>query len=262
MVVAIAAGLGIGSGIDTGALVRDLAANARALRATQILSKEARNSARISAVATLASDLRTLATNFSDSADGVADADLKKLARAFVAGFNGMRVSMTDAMRAGTATVPAGALSGDASARAVASELNRLPQALLVGAGAVQSLSDLGIGVTRDGTLTIDEARFDAALADHPADVRAALAAPAGLRAALRALADRVSAPDGPLGVAKARYERVATSIARARERMEADNAKLTERLTRSFSGMDRQVARLRAVQSYVEQQVAAWNKK
>lgn len=260
MDISIASSLGIGSGINTRTLVRDLAVNARELREAQIIARERTNGARISIVAQLKSGLEGLSTDFADSAATVAQADLKKLVTSFISGFNVMRASLNDAVRAGSASVEAGPLTGDSAGRALGYALGRLPQTELASSGTYRTLSDIGIGVTRTGTLVIDNAKFDAALAAQPAEVSAMLTGPAGLTKALKDLNGSMSASGGALGSATLRYERIGKGIARDRVRMEDDNSKLVERLTKSFSGMDRQVAQLNAVKAYLEQQVAAWN--
>lgn len=260
MLSSIASGLGIGSGIDTRALVAELAANARNARELQIGTRERTNSARISAIATLKEGLAALSSDYAESAATTVAADLKKLASSFVSGFNLLRASLTDATRPGSSIAAGGALAGDPAARALSYEFNRLPQTALATTGTYTTLSDIGIGVSRTGALTLDNARFDAALTAQPAEVAALLTGSTGLSMTLRDVSFRMAAIDGPLAVAAARYERVATRIATDRERMETDNARLVDRLTKSFGGMDRRVAQLKAVQSYVEQQVAAWN--
>lgn len=260
--VSIASSLGIGSGIDTKALVSDLAANARGLRETQIVSRERGNGARISAVAQLTAGLESLATNYADSASSTASGDLKKLVQSFVSGFNQLRGELSDDVRVGTQTAAAGPLSGDAAGRALGYALGRLPQKQLAASGTYRTLSDIGVGVTRTGALALDSAKFDAALATQPAEVTALLTGTTGLSDALKELSVSMSAPGGALGSAALRYDRIGKGIAKDRVRMEDDNAKLTDRLTKSFSGMDKQVAQLNAVKSYIEQQVAAWKSK
>ena len=258
--------LGIGSGIDTKALVRELAANAREARAAQISAKESTNSARLSSLAILKSGIEQIAVNFADNAAAITDtstsADIKKLARDFLAEFNQLRSALTEVTKGGTSATTAGALSGDAAARSISYALGRLPQKALATTGTYQTLSDIGIGVDRYGALALDNARFDTAMTAQPVEVKNLLTGVAGLRLALRALDDQTTGPDAALTTETLRYERVATNIAKERARMEDDNLRLIERLTKSFSGMDQQVAKLNAVKSYIEQQVAAWNSK
>ena len=258
--ISVTSSLGIGSGIDTRTLIRDLAANARELRESQIVTSERSNGARISIIAQLKAGLAALATDYADSAATVAPTDLKALARSFVSGFNALRSSLADASRAGSASVEAGPLSGDSAARALGYALGRLPQAELAASGTFRTLSDIGVGITRSGTLTLDSAKFDAALTAQPTDVAAILTGATGLSKTLKDLSISMSASGGALGGATLRYERIGKGIARDRIRMEDDNSKLIERLTKSFGGMDRQVAQLNAIKSYIEQQVAAWN--
>ncbi len=260
MITSIASSLGIGSGINTRTLVNDLAAAAREGREFQIITKERANGARISAVAQLREGLASLASDYTESAAGVEPAGLKKLANAFVTGFNTLQSSLNDAMRGGSALAAAGALTGDSAARAVQNEFRRLPQAELAATGTYRTLSDIGIGVSRTGALTLDNVKFDAALANAPAEVSALLVSTTGLSKALGEMKTRLTGANAPLTTASSRYERIGTAIAKERVRMEDDNARLVDRLTKSFAGMDQRMAKLKAVQSYVEQQVAAWN--
>jgi flagellar hook-associated protein 2 len=260
MLTSIASSLGIGSGINTRTLVADLAAAARENREYSIIAKERSNSARISAVAQLKDGLASLVADYADSANGVDVAGLKKLANAFVSGFNALQGSLRDAMRGGSVLVSAGALSGDSAARGVQKEFRQLPQAELATTGTYKTLSDIGIGVSRTGALTLDNAKFDAAVTAAPTEVSALLVSTTGLSSALGTMKDRLTLSDGALAMASSRYERIGTAIAKERVRMEDDNTRLVDRLTKSFGGMDRRVAQLKAVQSYVEQQVAAWN--
>jgi flagellar hook-associated protein 2 len=260
MITSIASSLGIGSGINTRTLVNDLAAAAREARETQIITKERANGARISAISQLKAGLASLATDYTESAVGVETAGLKKLANAFISGFNNLQSSLNDAMRGGSVLAAAGALTGDSAARAVQSEFRRLPLTELTTTGTYKSLSDIGVGINRSGTLTLDAAKFDAAVTAAPTEVSALLVSTTGLSKTLGDMKTRLTQADSPLAIASARYERLGTSIAKERVRMEDENARLVDRLTKSFSGMDRRVAQLKAVQSYVEQQVAAWN--
>ena len=260
MLTSIASSLGIGSGINTRSLVADLAASAREAREFSIVAKERTNGARISATAQLKDGLASLVADYAESASGVDAAGLKKLANAFLSGFNALQGSLNDAMRGGSVLVSAGALSGDSAARAVQSEFRRLPQTELVATGTYKTLSDIGIGVSRTGALTLDTVKFEAAVTAAPTEVSALLVGTTGLSSALGAMKDRLTQTNGALGIASSRYERIGTAIAKERVRMEDENARLIDRLTKSFGGMDRQVAQLKAVQSYVEQQVAAWN--
>jgi flagellar hook-associated protein 2 len=260
VLTSIASSLGIGSGINTKSLVSELAANAREAREISIVAKERSNGARISAVASLKEGLAALVSDYADSAVGVEAAGLKKLANAFVTGFNVLQATLTDATRGGSVLLAAGALSGDSAARAVQAEFRRMPQTELATTGTYRTLSDIGIGVSRNGALTIDTAKFDAAVTAAPTEVSALLVSTTGLSSALGMMRDRLTLADGPLATASSRYERIGTAIAKERVRMEDDNARLVDRLTKSFGGMDRRVAQLKAVQSYVEQQVAAWN--
>ncbi|MDB5713229.1 MAG: hypothetical protein JWO15_626 [Sphingomonadales bacterium] len=248
----ILSALGAGAGVDSKALVAELAASARENRDKTLLAKTVSNTAKISALASIGSALTEFATAFDiDAQDETVST--AKLLNEFVAGFNQVRGLIAGALVPGT-------LQGDAGLRAAASALSRLPLAPLTGGATARSLNDLGIATNRDGTLRIDRAKLNAAIAADPVGVRAMLTAAGGLDTGLTAVRDMVTAKGGALDSSTARYTRVATGLAKEQARIESDSTRLIDRLTLSFSQMDRQVAMIKASQSYLTQQIAAWN--
>ncbi|MDB5701145.1 MAG: hypothetical protein JWL66_1344 [Sphingomonadales bacterium] len=251
----ILSALGAGAGVDSKALVAELAASARENRDKMLLAKTTSNTAKISALASIGSALTEFATAFDiDAQDETVST--AKLLNEFVAGFNQVRGLIAGAVVPGAS----GALQGDPGLRAAAVALSRLPLEHLAGGATAQSLNDLGIATNRDGTLRIDRARLTAAIVADPMGVRAMLTAAGGLDTGLTAVRDMVTAKGGALDTSTARYTRIATGLAVEQARIEADNTRLIDRLTRSFSQMDRQVAMIKASQSYLTQQIAAWN--
>ncbi|CAN5311073.1 hypothetical protein BH09PSE3_BH09PSE3_09590 [soil metagenome] len=251
--------LGVGAGIDTKALIAELAASAREGRDKVLTAKTASNTAKISALASIGSAITEFATAFDiDTQDE--SVSTAKLLNEFVAGFNQVRAMITAAMAPGATPDAAGALLGDSGLRAAASALSKLPGMALAGGATAQSLNDLGIATNRDGTLRIDRARLTAAIAADPVGVRAMMAATGGLDTGLTTVRDAVTAKGGALDLSTARYTRMATALSIQQARVDTDNSKLIERLTKSFSQMDRQVALIKTSQSYLTQQIAAWN--
>ena len=192
------------------------------------------------------------------------EATIRQLMGEFVSAFNSLRRALGDATAAGAEGGPGGPLAGDAGVRDLMRALGRLPQAMLADADPQATLSTLGIRTTRDGTLSLDTARFDAAYAADPDMVRAWLDpdrgdGTPGIASALAGLRDRFTARDGPLTASRDRYAGDARRLATLRERIDDDNARYRRTLERSFTAMDVQLTRLRAVQGYVSQQIAMW---
>ncbi|TLX59178.1 flagellar hook protein FliD [Stutzerimonas nosocomialis] len=88
----------------------------------------------------------------------------KEKAQSFVNAFNTLMTSLDSLTASGNDTTARGPLAGDSSIRAIE---NRLNQLLRTDFGGVNLIS-FGISADRNGKLTIDAARFDAAVANDP----------------------------------------------------------------------------------------------
>ncbi|WP_373488928.1 flagellar filament capping protein FliD, partial [Blastomonas sp.] len=123
-----------------------------------------------------------------------------------------------------------------------------------------------GVRTNRDGTLTLDNARIDAALAADPEAVAKMLepATPSagnpGLAKAFENIRTALKAPDSSLTGAQKRFNTIATDLREMLEKVEEDSAKYREQLQATFSAMDRQLTILRSTQSYLDQQIQVWS--
>lgn len=88
----------------------------------------------------------------------------KEKAQAFVSAFNALMGSFDSLTASGGESGTRGALAGDASVRAIESMLNQLVRTSFGGV----SLTEFGIVADRNGKLTIDNARFEKAVAANP----------------------------------------------------------------------------------------------
>ena len=259
----ILSSLGAGSGIDTRALVGNLTAATRQPRQQAIDAKGAVNTARLSAIASLSSSLTTIASSVTSRARTLADADLTTFVEDLVGALNELRGGLAEATRAATAGGQAGALNGDGGARTLARSLSSLAGASVPGATTYVRLSDVGVSTARDGSLSLDPAKLSAAIAADPAAVKALLGVGAnvttGIGRVLTTLRDAAVGANGALTLSKAGYGRAQTAIARQQAKLDTDMSVLSDRLTRSFSAMDRQVATIKASQAYITQTVAMW---
>lgn len=253
--VNVTALLGAGSGIDTQRLIADLAAASRQGRVAQITTQTNRNDARISSLATIMATIAAFADQYAaDGRDTTVTA--AKLAESFVAGFNELRAAVVQATGSGTG----GLLTADSGLRAATAAIARVSTATLAGAATATRLSDIGIKTNKDGTLAIDRTLLNAAIAADPDGIRAMLSGASGLTGVLDGLRTSYAQSTGPLGQSLARYERIGRNLSKQQERVDTANTVLIERLTKSFSAMDRQVAAIKASQAYLKQQIDAWN--
>ena len=179
----------------------------------------------------------------------------------FIAVYNTLKSDITAAR---TAT------GGDHAIRTLEVQLTALISNTVTSDPEINSLTDIGVLTNRDGSISLDSAKFNAALAAKP-DAVEALFSPTrdathdattdpGLSGSLKSLKDSVTASGGALASLKSRLEKEGQLIADARERMEAREVAYKNRLTRQFGSMDARVAALKATQSYLTQQIKLWS--
>jgi len=182
---------------------------------------------------------------------------LKQSVNDFVSAYNNLLGAVNNATRAD------GPLSGDSAARNFRQSLGRLsltPLSTPASATAVRTLAEIGVGTNRDGTLTVNSARLDAALKNNP-DAVAALfadgtgASGGGLAAAFQTLADRATDAATGLGASIDRYTKQRGSISEQRDKIASETDSYRARLTRQFSSVDARVAAYKSAGNVLTQQ-------
>jgi flagellar hook-associated protein 2 len=124
---------------------------------------------------TLAKVGSTTITVGSDTASSIASA------KGFVGAYNALMRNVKLATSYDAATKTAGTLQGDQTMAALAGQLRSIAGGSVAGLGAHDSLAQIGITSARDGTLTLDESAFTAALAADPAGVASLFGADDGV---------------------------------------------------------------------------------
>lgn len=145
-----------------------------------------------------------------------------------------------------------------------------LSKALTSATSGPRSMADLGVTTNRDGSVTLDSKKLDAALKNYPDAVEAIFAplrdathteaTDPGIGGAMAALKTSETATGGGLASLKLRLEREQKYIDSDRTRIEEREAAYKARLLRNFTAMDSRVSNLRATQSYLQQQIDQWN--
>lgn len=157
-----------------------------------------------------------------------------------------------------------GPLKGEAAAASLMAGLKRLTTAVLnpgAAAGTPRALADLGLATARDGTLSVDATRLAAAVARYPGEVESMFAEGRGLPAAMGQLATGASSNVYGLAAAAGRYAKLQAQNAAAQTALTAQSDAARTRLTRQYAAMDARVAAYKATQTFMENQVKAWNK-
>jgi flagellar hook-associated protein 2 len=161
-----------------------------------------------------------------------------------------------------------GTLSADPVAKSLTRALGQLTVTRLVpgsSTGGPATLADIGVVTNRDGTLSVDAKKLDAALKKNPAGVEALFAdgtgaSEHGLAGALTVISDNATNAKYGLGASADRYSKAKDGIAEAQDKISKQEDTLRTRLTAQFAATDARVAAYKATQDYMKQQVDAWN--
>jgi flagellar hook-associated protein 2 len=174
----------------------------------------------------------------------------------FVGTLQAMRQLIGDFRRPAQDGEEPGPLAGDPTARALDQRIGRLVSAVVPEAGGL-SLAELGVGIARDGTITVDSARLATLPPTRLADAEALLRELSGAASPtrpnrLQSIAQLAVAAGDGLSRQQARASR---DLERVQQQAEARQALLT----RQFAAMERSVGLSRAAQQQIDQLVALW---
>ncbi len=188
---------------------------------------------------------------------------LKGAVTDFAASFNEMLKTLTAQLDAQT-----GPLHGDAAAQTLLRSLRALTTTPLLSrttAGAPATLGEIGIKTNRDGTLSVDTDMLTRALSTAPDAIEAMFSYSSnstdGLTAALNSIALNASSTLFGLGASIKRYNDLASAVAKDQAAIVTQSDAMTARLTQQYASMNAKVAAYKSTQSFLKNQVDAWNK-
>lgn len=173
----------------------------------------------------------------------------------FVATYNQLQAMLANATDPVTGT-----LRSDSAARTLTRTLAQLTSAPLGPEGGLRTLAEMGVSTNRNGTLSVNATVLSRALSEDPASVEAMFRLDEGLPAALAEIATAVSDRRIGLGASEVRYAEQQSDLSRQREQALTAAEAMRTRMTQQFASMDARVAAYRSTQTFLEQQVDAWN--
>jgi len=100
---------------------------------------------------------------------------IKQAVSDFVDTYNALKSTLDELTKARTGSTDAGPLHGDTGIRTLRNQLSRMTATVLASGGSYSTLAEIGVATQRDGTLTVDTTRLDAALTNDPDSVEALL---------------------------------------------------------------------------------------
>jgi flagellar hook-associated protein 2 len=194
----------------------------------------------------------------------VSDRDAVKTAiQDFATAYNNLAKAIADQTRFDPASKTGGPLQGDSAATGLQRQLRSLLGAGSLASSTFQRLSDVGLSLQRDGTLSVDAAKLDRASTNLP-ELKKAFANSDpdpqrdGFARRYADLAQRVLGIDGSLTTRTEGLRQRITDNQEAQTALQERVERFRARLVAQYTAMDGNVARLNALSSYVSQQLAA----
>lgn len=185
-------------------------------------------------------------------------AGVKSSINAFVKSYNELRSLVGTQTAFNEATRTGAALYGDSGPRSILSQLRGTMTSAVAGAGSLDVLSDIGLSFQKDGSLTVNDTKLQAALDTVPADLGALFAGSDGIASRL---GNQLAAMLGERGAIGSRTEGLNATQRRLSQRETSLQARLdaTEaRYRAQFTRLDAALMRMQGTSTYLSQQLSA----
>ncbi len=180
----------------------------------------------------------------------------------FVDEFNSLGRQFTSLRGYDPATKKAGPLLGDSFLRAVESEVRgKLTDRVPGLTGNYQSLASIGIVTAKDGTLTLDDGKLQAALAADYNGVAAVFGSTDGVAARLTAVITPRLAADAELDVRSKRLTAKSVALQKDVATLDARMAKVESRYRAQFNALDSLLSKLQSSSAFLTQQLDSISK-
>ncbi|SEM94765.1 flagellar hook-associated protein 2 [Sphingomonas gellani] len=160
-----------------------------------------------------------------------------------------------------------GPLKNDQAVRSLKDSLQALTRRALSPSttdGSPSTLAGIGVRTTKTGTLEVDDASLTRALKDYPERIQAMFASTTdgtGISAALKSVSLNAGSTLYGLGASNIRYLQQQKDLATQQDRLADQKTDATTRMTQQFSSMNSKVAAYKSTQTFLTNQIAAWNK-
>lgn len=197
---------------------------------------------------------------------------LKKSVDTFVESYNALAKMLRTQTKYDESTKTAGSLQGDSTAVSLQRQLRNLLTSETPASSVYSTINAVGVTLQSDGTLKVDSTKLTTALNTNPNEVKKLFSAYTpqvnendpdvnGIAKRLSLFADKVLGIDGSL---TSKTDGLNTSLKLNQKRQDEinDRLALTEaRLRAQYTSLDTNMSKLTALNTYITNQVAAWNK-
>ncbi|MBL8918656.1 MAG: flagellar filament capping protein FliD [Myxococcaceae bacterium] len=178
----------------------------------------------------------------------------QKNLQAFVTAYNEVQALVQKQLAVKPESNRGAMLAGDAVVRNLQSTLQRIVSTTVPGLATVRSLADLGVQTSRDGSLTIDTTKLQAAVAREPGSVNALFGkATTGLGDVVEGLVDTFTDPvNGLITARKSGLNDNIRAMDSQLERLDARLAGYRQNLIRQFAAMEQVVSGIKSIGNYL----------
>lgn len=194
-------------------------------------------------------------------------AAIKKSVQTFVDAYNGLSSLLSADLKYDKDSKTAGPLQADSAAVSLQRQLRNLIGSSSAASSAFSTLSEVGLEIQTDGTLKVNDTKLSSAMA-NPLELKKLFthidpldSSNNGFATQLRTFGNAVLGSDGLL---TSRLAGLSTKLANNREDQDdlSDRLAATQaRLQKQYTALDSQMASINALNTYMTQQIANWNK-
>ena len=185
---------------------------------------------------------------------------IKQTVGDFVSVYNQLKKSLVAASSMSGATT---------SLREIERELSGLVNKVLSSHGSINKLSDIGISSTKDGLLSVDNAKLDKVLASDAGAVEALFnprrdathteMSDPGIAFALDAIRDKAVGVNGAIDRVSKTLDAKKENLLDQLEKIEERESAYKARLEKQYGTLEAKLAAFKATQTYLEQQIKLW---
>lgn len=179
---------------------------------------------------------------------------------AFVIGYNELMITINTLTNYDTETQTAGLLNGDSGIRSIETQLRRALSREVPSDNPLSnytSLAAIGLSTQRDGTITLDSEKFNAALEGNLDEIGALFSGDKGMATELRKVADGLLASDGLIKTRNEGFDKQMRDIDDQRVALERRLEAIESRTRAQFSGLDTLISELQSTSSFLTEQLA-----
>jgi flagellar hook-associated protein 2 len=191
---------------------------------------------------------------------------IKAKLEAFRTAYNDIRTKLAEYVKYDPGSKTSGPLQGDSTAVGIQSMLRDLAAATGPTGSTIGRMSNLGMEMQRDGTLTSNTTKLDAAL-QNPSNVQTFLtyssgtSSTDGIARRLRDFARGANSVDGNVTGRNTALQAAISRNTKEIDSMTARVARTEASLYKQYSRLDANLGTLTSLGTFVTQQIAQWNK-